>query len=179
MKTLADNSRDPRKQEVLVLTGSPGSGKTTLANKISELLTSRDEAHAVIDVDELARIHPELDCSPKWANLAAIWPNYAAIPGLGKVILPVLIDTPDDLDQLHLAVGRSALHIVELTAAESALVERVTIREPNDYWRSKLRGLAERYVERPDDLKFGDFTVDTEAQAPEQSAHEVLEKIGW
>ena len=67
----------------------------------------------------------------------------------------------------------------ETKGEESALVERVTIREPNDYWRSKLRGLAERYVERPDDLKFGDFTVDTEAQAPEQSANEVLEKIGW
>lgn len=165
--------------EVLVLSGSPGSGKTTVANKISELLTSRDVPHAVIDVDELARIHPELERSPKWANLAAIWPNYAAIPRLGKLILPVLIDTPDDLDRLLAAVDRAPLHLVELTAAETTLVERVTTREPNDYWRSKLRGLVERYVERPADLKFGDIKIDTDTQRPEQSAHAVLEQIGW
>lgn len=165
--------------EVLVLSGSPGSGKTTVANKVSELLTDRDVAHAVIDVDELARIHPELERAPKWANLAAVWPNYAAISGLDKLILPVLIDTEDDLDRLRSAVGRLPLHLVELTATKATLLERVTARELNDHWRSKLQNLVERYAERPDDLRFGDVQVDTETQDSERSAREVIDRIGW
>ena len=74
--------------EILVLNGSPGSGKSTLANAIAEYLRRMDVAHAVIDVDEIGRIYPELGSSFGWKNLRALWPNYAAISNL-KVILPV------------------------------------------------------------------------------------------
>jgi len=87
--------------EVLVLNGSPGSGKTTLANAIGERLREIDTPHAVIDVDELARVHPEIGSSLGWKNLRAIWPNYTALPNL-KVILPVCIDTKRDLDELRM-----------------------------------------------------------------------------
>src|SRR4030095_8112123 len=85
---------------VLVLNGSPGSGKSTLANAIAEKLRQMDLAHAVIDLDELGRIHPDDGRSLLWNNLSAIWPNYATIPNT-KVILPVCIDSKLDLEALR------------------------------------------------------------------------------
>ena len=86
--------------EVLVLNGSPGSGKNTLATAVAELLRRMGIAHAVIDVDEVGRIYPELGSSFGRNNLRAMWPNYAAISNL-KVILAVCIDSKKDLDALR------------------------------------------------------------------------------
>src|SRR5579863_5883029 len=139
--------------EVLVLNGSPGSGKTTLGNAIAERLREMDTPHAVIDVDELARVYPEIGSSLGWKNLRVIWPNYTALPNL-KVILPVCIDTKRDLDELRNAVPSNKFSICELVADESVLKERVTKREPNDYWQSKLRALVEKHFDKDATCKF-------------------------
>lgn len=164
--------------EVLVLNGSPGSGKSTLANIVGEQLRQMDLAHAVIDVDELARIYPETDSSIKWKNLSAMWPNYMNQPNL-KVILPVVIDSKEDLQMLQDAVHGKKIIICELTADEATLKERVMKREPNEYWRNKLRKLVEGYLQRDAQNKFGDFRVRTDNQSIDDAAKEILEYLGW
>lgn len=163
---------------VLVLNGSPGSGKSTLADAISEMLREAEQPNAVIDVDELARLYPELPSSFKWANLAAVWPNYAAIDDL-KVILPVLIDTEADLDALQRAAPAATFSMCELVASESTLKARVMQREPNDYWKSKLRKLVEAYRERDEQERFRDFQVSTESRSVGESAQEIVGILGW
>lgn len=163
--------------EVLVLNGSPGSGKTTLANAIAERLREMDTPHAVIDVDELARVYPE-GSSIGWKNLSALWPNYAALPNL-KVILPVCIDSKRDLEELRNAAPSSKFSICELVADESALKDRVTKREPNEYWQSKLRRLVEKHLNKETADKLGDFRVRTDDKSIDEAAQEILNQLGW
>ncbi len=173
------NSGPPMNQiEVLVLNGSPGSGKTTLANAIAERLRAMDIPHAVIDVDELARVHPEIDSSLGWRNLRAIWPNYAAFPNL-RVILPVCIESKRHLDEMRSAAPSRKFTICELVANESILKERVTKRVPNEYWRSKLRKLVERHLAKDPTDRFGDFRIRTDDPSVEEAAEQILSRLGW
>lgn len=164
--------------EVLVLNGSPGSGKTTLANAIAERLREMDVPHAVIDVDELARVYPEVGGSLGWQNLCAVWPNYAALPNL-KVIIPVCIDSKRDLEELRKATPSSKFTICELVADEWVLKERVTRREPNEYWQTKLRNLVERHLGKDSTAQFGDFQVRTDDRSVDEAANQILSRLGW
>ena len=115
--------------EVLVLNGSPGSGKSTLANAIAEILRERNISHAVIDVDELARTYPETGNPMKWKNLSAIWPNYGIFPNL-KVILPVLIDTKEDLESLRSATPCKKLTVYRFHDKCWTIFSAVSSTEP-------------------------------------------------
>jgi adenylylsulfate kinase-like enzyme len=162
--------------EVLVLNGSPGSGKSTMANAVSEVLREASQTHAVIDIDELGRVYPENHDNLMWNNLAAVWQNYMQTPGI-KVILPVCIDDKEVLDKLKAAVHCDTFTICELTAPTSVLEARVTEREPNEYWQKKLRGQIQVYESRTE--KFADFQVSTENLTPEQTAQEIIQQLGW
>ncbi len=164
--------------EVLVLNGSPGSGKSTLANAIAESLRRMDIAHAVIDFDEVGRIYPELGSSFGWNNLRAIWPNYAGFSNL-KVIVPVCIDSKEDLDALRIAMPCKEITICELVANESTLKDRVTSREPNEYWQNKLRNLVDKHLSKDSADKFGDFRVRTDDKTVGAAAQEIIERLGW
>jgi len=164
--------------EVLILHGPPGSGKSTLANAIAERLREAGVAHAVIDVDELSRTYPEQDRAFQWDNLRSIWPRYTAIPNL-KAILPVLIDAEEDLERLRQAVPAARFTICELTAPSAVLKERVTAREPNEYWQGKLRDLVDKYDQRSAGQNFGDFQASTQSGSVGKVADSILQKIGW
>ncbi len=71
--------------QVLVLHGSPGSGKTTLADAVAERLRRADVASALIDLDALSIVHPHQGRSFSRANLRAVWPNYTAVPDVRVV----------------------------------------------------------------------------------------------
>ena len=77
---------------VLMLHGSPGAGKSTLARAISEILRVSDLAHGVIDMDEISLVHPSQGRSFARENLRAIWPRYAAVPGIRLLLSGVVAD---------------------------------------------------------------------------------------
>lgn len=161
-----------------MLHGSPGSGKTTLARAITELLRGAELANAVIDLDELSTIYPHPPHSFARANLAAIWPNFAAVPQLKVVISSVIADVAER-GLLRDAVPASRFVVCELTAPEAVLKERVTAREPNEYWRQILRDFVDLYHFRTDLATIWDFQVSTHDRPVDEAAREVVEKAGW
>jgi hypothetical protein len=93
---------------VLFVTRAPGAGKTALAKEIGEQLFHAKEPHAVIDVDELARVRPATPDEDAWGNLIvenleAIWPNYQAL-GIQRLILAGIIRSAATIDAYRSAI---------------------------------------------------------------------------
>ena len=131
-----------------------------------------------VDIDELARVYPERSGQFKWDNLAAIWPNYAALAPV-KVILPVLLDTEEEAEALRSVVVPARLTVCGLSASLDVCKERVTEREPNDYWRNKLRSLVDKYGYEQPKSRFVQFEVDSVGRLPKEAASELLQYLGW
>ncbi len=164
--------------EVLLLHGSPGSGKTTLSAAVAEQLRQADQAHAVIDLDQLSLIYPDQDRSFSHRNLKVIWPNYTVVPDL-KVIIPTVIVDAADYQSLIDAIPAAKVMICELTAPESILKDRVTAREPNAYWQERLRKWVDVYHQRDESQAFGDFQVTTHDRSIDETAKEIIRKANW
>ncbi|GAB2582965.1 AAA family ATPase [Microlunatus antarcticus] len=166
--------------EVLVLHGSPGSGKTTLSRSVSEILRRADVAHAVIDLDDLDRVYPHRGRAFVRDNLRGVWPNYTAKRPL-KVIIPSLIANEQERDDLRAAVPAARFLVCELTAPEAVLRHRVTEREAagGEYWQTRLLNFVDMYNRRTDLTQIRDFLVATNARSTEEAAKEIIDRAGW
>ena len=98
-------------------------------------------------------------------NLKAVWPNYAAIPEL-KLVIPSVIADEEELVQLRESVPGARFAVCELTAPEDVLKERVTAREPNEYWQGRLRNFVDLFLGRDDLANIRDFEVLLTADRP-------------
>lgn len=132
----------------------------------------------MIDLDEISLVHPNQGRSFARENLRAIWPRYAAVAGL-RLLLPGVIADEEELVLLRDALPGANLAVCELTAPETVLKERVTAREPNEFWREGLRGWVGVYHARNDLDKIRDFLVSTHERPEEDAARQVIEKVGW
>lgn len=164
--------------DVLVLHGSPGSGKTTLTRAIAEDLRASGASHGVIELDQLGLIHPYPAGWFAVSNLRAIWPNYVAVPNV-KMIIDTVIADEDALRQLRDAMPGSRIIVCELTAPIDVLKARVTEREPNEFWRTALRDFVDLHHRRTDLDRIRHFLVCTDQKPIADTAREVIEKAGW
>ena len=161
-----------------MLHGSPGSGKSTLAGAIAELLRVADLAHAVIDLDEISLIFPSPGRDFALRNLEAIWPHYAAVPGV-RLIVPSVIADEAELAMFRDAVPCDRFLVCELTAPRPVLEQRVLAREPNDFWRDRLRYFLDLFGSRTDLDRIRDFEVSTHDRPIDDAAREVIVRAGW
>lgn len=105
--------------------------------------------------------------------------NFSKIKGLNKFIIPIAIDSQEILDQLKKCAAYAKWIICELVADKEVLLKRVAAREPNEYWREKLRTLVNNYEDRPANTKFGEFRIKTDIKSLEETAKEIIQKINW
>lgn len=166
---------------LLIISGSLGTGKTTVLNEASDLLSEAGIAHAAIDLDCLAVMHPRRDPHGQrlaFANLAAVWPNYAAA-GAERLMIARVVEERADLDHYRAAMPGAQPIVCRLTAPLSLMHERLRIRETGMFLEQSLARAAEldEILAR---AGVEDFAVDN---GPGRSvgavAREVLILAGW
>jgi hypothetical protein len=98
------------------------------------------------------------------------WPQYK--------IVPSVIADEAELVAFRAAVPCDRFLVCEPTAPRAVLDERVVAREPNDFWRDRLRYFLDLFGSRTDLDRIRDFEVSTHDRPIEDAAREVIEKAG-
>ena len=165
---------------VIVITGSMGSGKTTILGEASDLLTERRITHAGIDLDTLGIGHVSEDVWTDLAyrNLSSVWQNYAAA-GATRLLLAEAVESVGQLKQIRDAVAGAEPIVCRLTARLATMRQRVEQRE---------RGiLRQKFVARVAELEalleavhLEDFSLATDQErSVTDTALEMLKRANW
>jgi len=164
---------------VLVISGSMGSGKTTVMVEASDILTARGAVHAAIDLDALGIVHlplePAVDLT--YRNLASIWANYAAA-GVNRLLVAGAIESRAELDRLRATLPDSQIVVCRLRASVETMQQRVRVREPG-MLQAKLVARVLELETALDLLRIEDFSVSNDGRSITTVANEILERAGW
>lgn len=166
---------------MLLLTGTVGSGKTTLAYEVNDLLSERQVPNATVDLDALTAQWP---ASSKWnadlmfENLALLWPNYQA-HGATRLVLAHVLEDGTERDRYLTAVPGAELTVVRVVAPESLRVARLRGRMPPG---PSLDWHLHRTVELEAILAgagFEDLVIENGDRPIRAVAEELLDRVGW
>jgi adenylylsulfate kinase-like enzyme len=166
----------------MLITGPIGSGKTTVALEVSELLDMAGVAHGMVDVDALRWCYPRLPDDPfrvglAMRNLAAVWTNFRMF-GASSLILADILTSRDQLRRYREAVPRAEVFVVRLRASQDTLAARVRRREVGSGLDRHLQHAAELALQMDHD-KFEDLLVETDNRSVPEIAHEILTRSEW
>ena len=163
----------------VIISGSMGSGKTSVLGEASDVLTANGVVHAAIDLDAIGAAHlpPGAADHVRCRNLAAICKNYAA-EGVAKFLLAGAIENAPDLERIRLAVQADTVVVVRLTARLETMQARVRTRETGMLQSffvarvAELEAILDRaHLERT--------TISNDGRPITQVARELLINAGW
>ncbi len=166
---------------VLLVTGTVGSGKTTLASEIGDLLSEMKVGNAVLDLDALTAQWPP---SSRWnadlmfENLALLWPNYRA-HGATHLVLAHVLEDGTEKERYRAAVPGAVVTTVRVVSPEHLRRTRLTGRMPPG---PSLDWHLRRTVELEAVLvkaELEDFAVENGERPIRTLAQEVLKRVGW
>jgi hypothetical protein len=164
---------------VIVITGSMGSGKTSVMAEASDLLAAAGVNHAAIDLDALGIGHIPEGAWPDLAyqNLASIWDNYARA-GATSLLIAEAVESADELDRIEAAIPGAEIVVCRLKASVETMQRRVKSREPGllqDVFVTRVREL-ESILDR---AEVEDFSLWNDTASITEVARELLERAGW
>jgi adenylylsulfate kinase len=164
-------------RDALLITGSMGSGKTSMLGEASDILQQRHVVHGCLDLDWLAHVSglPAADLLER--NLSAVAANFAAV-GIDRVVIAGAVETRAELERIKRAVDVQRIVTCRLRAPLEVMEARVSARE---------RGIfATRYIDRVrvlekllDDAGLEDFEIATGSRSITRAATEMLQHAGW
>jgi adenylylsulfate kinase len=169
--------------EALLVTGTVGVGKTSVAYAIGELLTAAEVPHAVIDLDALCQAWPSPPGDPfnfamELRNLRSVATNYLAA-GTERLVLAGVVENVDDRERYREAVG-VPLTVARLRADLDEVGRRLHGRHRDD--ESGLRWHLHRSGELDailDAAGVADFEVRTDDRTVSEVAADVAKRTGW
>ena len=167
-------------ESLLIITGSMGSGKTSVLAEASDILTLRHIVHAAIDLDALGLAHlPSAAGNDRvmYRNLESVCRNYAAL-GVMRLLLARAMEDRAELELCRSVIAAANTQVCRLTAGIDTMQQRVKTRESGV--------LQQEYVDRVtildailDRAKLEDFVVNNENRSVSEVAKEMLMKAGW
>ncbi|WP_201760907.1 MULTISPECIES: hypothetical protein [unclassified Nonomuraea] len=167
--------------EALLITGTVGVGKTSVADAAGDVLTDAGVPNAVIDVDWLRRAWPAPPDDPfngalTLRNLRPVTANFLAA-GARRLVLAGVIESHADRAGYAEALG-VPLTVCRIHAALPEVHRRLAVRHTHDPgsldWHLKRAGELASIL---DAAEVADYTVDAAAGSPAQVAAQVVE--GW
>jgi adenylylsulfate kinase len=173
------SSPSPR---ALLLNGTVGVGKSSVAESMTALLSTRGIPNASLDMDELRRKWPAPADDPfnsalAVQNLSCLSINFIRA-GVERLVLAGVVETPSELERYASAVG-VPLMTCRLTATADVVRERLRARHvDNDELLWHLARAAE-LDQILDDASLEDFCIDVSAITVSQAAAEVAGLVGW
>ncbi|MER6610286.1 hypothetical protein ABT282_31365 [Streptomyces sp. NPDC000927] len=176
----AERSPEPR---ALLINGTVGVGKTSVAESVGDLLTHAGIPNAVIDLDWLRQSWPTPSEDPfnfgmMLRNLRSIAGNYLAA-GADRLVLAGVIENQEDRKLCGDAVG-AELSVCRLRAELPVIHQRLTRRHDGEpevlRWHLARAGELAGILER---AAADDFTVDATTRPVGEVAAEVTTKAGW
>lgn len=123
---------------LLVVNGTVGAGKTSVAEVVADLLRERGVPYGWVDVDALRRAYPTEPDDPFGQAVAldhlAAMAGVFARRGYRRLVLADVIERVGDRELYERAFDGADLTVVRLTAPEATRLARIAAREP-DPWR--------------------------------------------
>jgi energy-coupling factor transporter ATP-binding protein EcfA2 len=118
--------------QVVVITGAPGAGKTSVLTALIGLLEADDVRFAAVEVEALALVHPWPDDDTAFDHLAYVAESFRR-RGYPCLLVTATIVSPEYLRRLRDAVRSDDVRLVRLAAPPALLRERITRREPPEW----------------------------------------------
>jgi broad-specificity NMP kinase len=157
----------------LVITGPPGSGKTSVLEALSDELVVEDVRHAAVETEALTSAHPPLDDDQWFAPVQAVCRLYRRF-GFPLLLVTMTVEDLEDLRRLLAAIGADGHAVVRLEAAPDTLRRRIVEREPEDWsGLEELTAAAVRLSTTIAEIDGIGLALSTEAQHP----HDVAQRI--
>jgi hypothetical protein len=165
--------------EALVITGAYGTGKSTLAAQIGDILDDSSVRYAALDLDWLTwyedhRPRPEGDLSMLLRNLASVVGNYRSID-VDHFVVALFLGASEDVTLLSEAM-ELPVRTVELVVPID-LIERRLESDPTSGRRLNFEE-TKVWVAKPTGTRFADLVVDNTRPILDV-ATEVLDWLGW
>jgi hypothetical protein len=165
---------------LLIITGSMGSGKTAVLFEASDILSTRNIPHAVIDLDALGTAHLPSGVQGNellYRNLRSVWHNYAQV-GLKRLLLARAIENREELEFCRETVRAKTVTVCRLIASIQAMQMRVHDRETGALQNSFVSRVAELNAIL-DQAHLEDFVMNNENRSVADTALEMLSRSGW
>ena len=163
---------------LLIITGTMGTGKTTVLLEASDILSAAGIIHAAIDLDTLgiANLTDGKRHELMFRNLTSVWSNYQSA-GIKRLLLAYAVDAAD-LNSICAALPDAQVFICRLRARIEIAEDRVRTREPGMLQAKCVARVAE--LEKIlDEAHVEHFSISNNDTIVTNTAREILIRAGW